>query len=272
MATATKKGKPSPKRTQPKFVEKTYRLSGNRTSLTFTLKVGMNHDLLVTDPKTNMQRSIRHCLNEKTIFIDEQSDNAIVSPIVFMGGYLEVPPEYQITQQFLDAHPSNEANGGSWFEYVNDEIEAEESIEWEELGFDIKKVIRDKANEDGGVYELEAVYAVIADSIVTAESMGVQELKRELYKEVDRNPQYFVDEQHNITIFEDEFLKRKHLALKAIKAGILKRSANLKSILWVENNESIFTAPIGLDLIDSFADFLATDDGIMLIENLTNRL
>ncbi len=254
-----------------KFVDKSYRLSDDRSGESFLLKTGKNRKLLVFDEDKGFNRPIRHCPNEKSIFIDEQSDHALVDPIIFQFGQLEVPYKNQLTQKFLASHPDNVANGGSWFEEINDEIEAGEAIEQEELILDIKQVIRDKAKEDDGIYALEMVAAVLLDSVVKAGDMGKEELKRVIYQEVDRNPFYFVDDEGEVNIFDDESLQRKYLTLRALKDGILKKSANNKSIMWTKGKKVIATAPQGLDLIDYFADFLSTDDGILVLEEIKRR-
>ena len=60
-------------------------------------------------------------------------------------------------------HPDNVANGGSIFEVVDDEKDAEDTLEVEELILDIKQAIRDKAREatESSLIELEAAVAVL---------------------------------------------------------------------------------------------------------------
>ena len=254
-----------------KMVEKVYRLTNDRSGLTFTLNSGRNHNLTVNDAK-GLPQANRHCTNEKSIYVKMQSDHAKVVPIVFMGGYIEVPPHMQITQAFLDAHPGNTINGGSKFEFVDDEQHAKDHIAIDETKVDIKYAIRQKSKEKDGIHALKQVASVIKGSVIQVDDMGIEELKELLYNETDRNYKYFIDDAGSIDVFEDEYLKRKYLTLRAIRAGILKESSDRKAIQWASNSQLIFAGPIGQPLNDAFAEFLGTDDGIVVLESISKKL
>lgn len=254
-----------------KIKEKSYRLADDQSGESFMLKVGRNRRLLVFDESKNRNRAIRHCPNESSIYIDEQSDFALVDPIIFFSGYLDVKAQDQITQIFLDTHPDNTANGGNWFEEINDEVEAKESIEEDELKMDIKQVVREKLKEEDGVYALEAVVAVLTGSVVEASQMQKSELKREIYLAVDRNPYYFVNDDSEVTIFEDDYILRKHLTLVALRNGIIKKSSNNKSILWGDTKKVIATSPSSMDTTDYFAEYLTTDEGMIVFDEIKRR-
>lgn len=254
-----------------KFVAKEYRLADDRSGLSFVLKTGKQKNLLVFDEEKGISRPIRHCPNEPTIYADKQSEFALVEPIIFMHGYLSVPREAQITQSFLDTHPDNVSNGGIWFEEVNDEKEAEADLIIDEIKIDIYNAVRNKLKEDGGVYELEAVVAVLENSVATASDMSPQALKRRIYQEIEANPLYFTDDNKNVTIFEDDYINRKYFVLRAIKEAIIKKSSNNKSMVWVKDNKMIATAPRGLELVEYFADFLSTEEGMLVSEEIKRR-
>lgn len=262
----------TPTRTVHKqFTSKEYRLADDRSGLAFILKTGKDQRLLVFDEKKGINRPIRHCPSEKSIFIDEQSDRAYIEPIIIMHGSIEIPREAQITQQFLDAHPDNVGNGGTWFEEINEEKEAENDLILDEIKIDIYNAVRNKSKEDGGEYELESVVAVLENSVQEASVMGLKSLKRRIYQEIESNPLYFCDEDGNVTIFEDDYVTRKYFVLRAIKEAIIKKSANNKSIVWVKDGKTIATAPRGLELVDYFADFLGTEEGLLVSEEIKRR-
>lgn len=255
------------KKNKPTLVNKEYRLMDSRSGESFVLKVGRNRKLLYFDEDKGYNRAIRHCPNEKSIFIDEQSEHALVEPIIFIKGSLEVKKEYQSTQKFLECHPDN----GRWFEEINEEIEAGEDIELEELIAEIKQEIREKGDEEDGIYALEMLAANIKGSVEAVYQMSKSELKRVIYQEVDRDPYYFTDDSGNITVFDNDYLQLRYLALRAIKDGIIKKSPNKKSISWVKGGNVIATAPQGTELIDYFTEFLSTDEGILVIEEIKKR-
>ena len=258
-----------------KLRDKSYRLTNNRSGETFMLKVGRKGNLTVFDPEANdgrgARRAIRHAPNQKSIFRDEQDEHAVVSPIIFVNGYLNVKSTEPLTQEFLDSHPSNIENGGQWFEEVNDEKEAKESIQTEEQRITLKYLVREKSKEKDGIHALTAEAAVILGSVDDASRMGIEELKRVLYNEIDANPEYFTDEGDNPVIFDNDEVFRKYLVLKSIKSGVIKKSPNNKSIMWTKDNKVIVTAPVGMDLVDYFTSYLATDEGMLVLEEITRR-
>lgn len=254
-----------------KFTAKEYRLTGDRSGLAYDIKTGRKRKLLVFDEDKGYSRPIRHCPSEPTIYADEQSEFAYVEPIFFMHGYLEVPKEKQITQRFLDAHPSNVANGGNLFEEVNGEKEAEREMILDEMRIDIYNEVRRVSKLDDGEYQLEAVVAVLEDSVAKASEMGMQSLKRRIYQEIESNPEYFCDDDGNVTIFNDDYISRKYFVLRAIKEAVIKKSVNNKSMVWVRDGKTIATAPRGVELTDFFTDFLATEDGMLVAEEIKKR-
>lgn len=274
-------------RVKQKFTEKTYRLTDDRTGLAYFLKTGKNKDLLVFDEERGIKRPIRHCPSEPTIFADEigeeisigggktkvvqQSGKPRVEPIVFVGGYLTVPASDQLTQKFLDNHPSNVVNGGNLFEVIDEEKEAEDSLELDELKVDIYNAIREEAAKDGGEYALEAVVAVLENSVVKASQMGVKSLKRRIYQEIEADPEFFIDDHGNVNIFEDDYINRKYFVLRAINEAIIKKSPNNKSMIWVKDGTVIASAPRGVELTDYFTEFLATDEGMLVAEEIKKR-
>lgn len=250
---------------------KSYRLLDDRSGTSFLLKVGRDMNLLIYDQKENVNKAIRHCPNEKSIFVEDQSKYAIVETIIFEHGYLEVPFNKPITQKFLDSHPDNLSNGGGWFEEVNDEVEASDYVDIEDLKHSIKDAIIQKSKESDGIYALEMVASVITGSFSESTSLSLNELKRIIYIEIENNPDYFVDEKGNVNIFDDQETQRKFIVLRALKDGIIKKSANGKTMSWGKTHKKIITAPIGVDLVDHFAEYLSTNEGILVAEEIKNR-
>lgn len=259
--------------------EKEYRLANDRSGESFILKVGRNGKLTVYDEEfvtpqgtKGARRAIRHCPNQQSIFLDKQDKFAKVEPIIFINGYLKVPADQPMTQMFLDMHPSNVANGGRTFEPVDEAIEAQESIEVEELQTKLKAAVISMSEEKQGLLKLSSVAAVIEGSVDKVSRMQIPELKRIIYNKIEDNPYYFTDDGGNITIFEDESVDRKYVVLTALKHGVLRKSANGRSMLWGDNKELIVTAPIGVDFNDYFANYLTTDDGVLVFDEIIKRI
>ena len=258
-----------------KLQDKSYRLTDSRSGESFMLKTGKKGNLTIFDPEKETRRAIKHCPNQKSIFVDEQDKHALVEPIIFRYGQLTVSSRQPLTQQFLDMHPANAANTeggyGGWFEEVNEEKEAKESIEREELQNDLKYSVRQMAKKKDGIYELSAVVAVILGNVKEASEMGVESLKRVIYNQINDDPYYFADEKGNLTIFEDDGIKRRYMVLTALSDGILRKSPNGRSMLWGKDSSVIVTAPRSIDLTDFFTEFLTTDEGILVGEEIAKR-
>jgi len=264
-----------PIKSQPKVkrVDKMYRLTEGSKGASCMIKVGRNKKLTVFDEKLQKQRAIRHCPNELSIYVDEQSEHAVVEEIVFEKGNLEVSKFKTVTQDFLDIHPSNAEHGGIIFEAVDYAKEADDIVQEEELISKIREAVRIKALEDDGVFYLEMVASVLENSLTAVAGMNINELKRVIYFHINDDPMYFVDgDTLDVNIFDDLGTLRTYTTLKAIQEGIIKRSANGRSILWAKGNKEIIAAPFGMDAVEYFAEFLASNDGILVFAEIEKRL
>lgn len=271
MATKAKETKAAAAPSKKKLVTKEYVLLREVSGEATILKSGKKGNLTYFDEEEGTRKAIRHCPNQKSIFLGEQDSFALVTPIIFMAGRLEVKGDQPITQQFLDSHPDNKANGGYWFESIDEEKEARESIQLDELKADIMYQIRQKSKEENGLQELSAVVSVLEGSVEAASRMGIESLKRILYNEVDVNPMYFTNDSGEVNIFDDEVGNRTYIVLQALQNGILAKSDNKRSIVWAKDKKVIATAPRSIDLIEYFVDFLTEDEGILILEEIAKR-
>ena len=254
-----------------KLKEKEYVLSDGRSGESCMIKTGKKGNLTIFDPETKRRRAIRHCPNQRSIYIDEQDEFALVEPIIFKFGTLTVGPEWPITQEFLDKHPSNVNNGGTWFQELDEEKEAKADIQLDELRMDVKSEVRKTAKQKDGIHELSAVVAVLEGSVDKAMSMDIESLKRAIYNRVDEDVYYFLDDNLNVNIFENDEIKRKYITLRAIKDGIIAKSPNNRSMVWAKDKKVIATAPASIDLTDHFVNFLSTDEGMLVLDEIMKR-
>lgn len=268
---AAARGRKKVETSTPKRSEKVYALIGENNRATALIKAGRDLNLSIYDDEEDRRRAIRNCPNEQSIFVDEQSEYAIVEAILFEEGTLTVPREKPILQDFLDAHPDNEANGGGWFRWVNYEEDARKQVERDELITDIKIAIREKQKEADGAFALDMLASVIIGSVKKASSMQPSELKQVIYAKVVNDPEFFTDKAGNVNIFDDQYMIRKYTVLKAEYDNIIKKSANTRSFVWSDTNEIITTAPLGKNAVDHFVDFLATPEGMLVAEEIVAR-
>ena len=249
-----------------KYEAKTYRLKGDFSPISFLLKTGRGNTLLYFDEEKGYNRAIRHCPNERSIFVDEQSEFAVVKAVEFERGYLEVGATDTMTKEFLEKNPHN----GQIFEEVNFEEEAKEDIELQDIIADLRVAVREKAKEENGIYELEALVAVLRGSVAQASDMSPSELKREIYRVINDDPRRFIDEKGTPQLF-NEYVKRRHIGLTAMATGVLEVSANQRAIVWGKSKETLINVPKGILPIDSLSDYFETDDGILALEEIANQ-
>jgi len=245
---------------------KEYRLTKYQP-LTFELKTGRDNDLIIFDESEDTNRAIRHCKNEKSIFVDEQSKNAVVSNIIFINGFLFTEQKDVITQDFLDAHPSN----GRLFEAIDDAADAKDMVDWEELILDIKYAIRQKAKEENGAETLRILVSVINSDPSGASKMEVDELKNELYDAVNVNPMRFCNEEGEVTVFDDSDITRMAIAQQAFLSGVITISGDSRRVIWGDNKATICNIPLGKNATQYFSNFLETEEGMTVMREIDKR-
>lgn len=254
--------------------DKMYRLTDDRSGASTMIKTGKKGNLTIAekDGDSWVRRAIRHCPNQRSVYVDEQDNHAEVKPIIFINGYLTIKQTYPLTQDFLDKHPSNVANGGTWFELVDEEAEAKEGLELDDLITDLKYEVKTMAKKgDEGLHELSAVVAVITDDIRNATTLGTEQLRRIINNKIDEDPYYFVGDNGEINIFDDDLAKRKYIVLRALSDGTLKKSFDGRSMLWGKGGDVVASSPSGTNLTEWFAEFLSTDDGLLVAEEIAKR-
>jgi hypothetical protein len=262
MATAKK----SPAKAKTERVDKSYRLL-KYSPLTFELKTGRNNNLIVFDPETEDTRAIKHCPNEKSIFVDEQSKLGVVKSIVFVNGVYNVKATDVRTQQFLDIHPSN----GIIFEEINQSADAQEMLEWEDLILDMKTEIRKKAREENGIEEIRVLVSALTSDISGTANLSAPELRYAAFELVESNPDRFLNDDGEISIFDDSDITRKAISNNAFASGVVTLSPDARQILWSDNKAPICSVPRGKGYSQFFADYLKTDDGIEVMKELSKR-
>jgi hypothetical protein len=107
--------------------DRIYKLKGDSAPLSYTIpsRNTRRFPLLWFDEENNVNRPLRYAVNQKTPFEDEQDGNAIVEPIIFENGFLQVPKNNPVLQQFLYYHPLN----GRTFVEVDTEKDAAKEVE-----------------------------------------------------------------------------------------------------------------------------------------------
>ena len=212
--------------------------------------------LLYFDESTGVNRAIRYAKNQKSIFEEEQDGNVILEPIIFEDGFLRVPKQNQILQEFLAFHP---ANGK---EFVEVDKEADASVEVDNLDLALEAQVLAK---DLDVEMLETIARVVIG--LNIEKMTSAELKRDVRVFAKRYPNEFMES------INDPLLSLQNKCSKFFSEGLLVLK-NKKDVYYnlKGNKNKLLTVPYGEDPLFILASFLQSDEGLEVLRILESKL
>lgn len=258
-----KSSKEKPKLTFDEFIKRPkknrlYQLKGNAMPLVFMLnsKHSKNNPLLFFDEEKGINRSMRYCRNQRSVFIDEQDANFIMEHVEFFNGELEVKKDNLILQYFLYLHPGN----GSIF-YENDyEAKAVEDL-----------IKMDK--EEEAILIARDIDSKTAESILRihtkakVDEMTTGEIKRDIRIFARQHTEDFLN------AYNDPALSQINKIGKMFKQGLLSVK-NGKDVHYNldENKKKILTIPLGSSAEDSMHKYFLSDEGIEVFSLLETIL
>jgi hypothetical protein len=209
----------------------------------------------IHDEDQDKIRAIRYCPSEGSIFIDEQSEFARKEAIVFNDGRLFVRPNQPNLRNFMNAHPGNQANGGSLFKLENKEKKAELKVDQEFLVADAVSLVRDKDLND-----LLGVAVALGMNV----DRPVNEIKHDLLFYAKKNPQNF------ISSFDNPVVEMKAKIRQAAKYQIIKLDRD--GVRWFDSSQLIVSVPAGKDPIDVFVRYCLTEAAAPVVEQIEKQL
>jgi hypothetical protein len=164
-------------------VDKVYKLKiGNPLSYTLASRNHPRFPLMWYDEKNNVNRSLRYATNQKSPFEDEQDGNAIIEPIIFEDGFLRVPKNNPVLQQFLHYHPLS----GIIFSEVDKEKDA--AAEVEDMDLEIDALIQAKQLS---IDQIETLTRVMFGK--DPSTISTAELKRDILVYAKTDPREFLN-------------------------------------------------------------------------------
>tara|TARA_R110000772_G_scaffold21686_3_gene59366 strand:+ start:639 stop:1376 length:738 start_codon:yes stop_codon:yes gene_type:complete len=237
-------------------VDKSFVLNRPTPPLSFMLssRHTRRNPLLYFDGTSN--KPLRYARNQKSPFEDEQDGTAIVEPIIFDDGFLHVPKENPVLQEFLSYHPGF----GDVFKEVNKEKDAK--VEVESLNAEVDALI---AARGLTLEMLENISRVLLGSSV--DKMTTSELKRDVLVFAKQNPFEFLD------LLNDPMLELESKVAKFFEDGILGMRNNNKDVYFnlAKNKTKMLTVPFGESANYIVASYLQSDDGIETLKILEKQ-
>lgn len=240
------------------FVDKVYRLIGDKTPLSYMLasQHSKRFPLMYFDEDQGINRPLRYAKNQKSPFIDEQDGNVVLDPVIFEDGMLTVSRTNQVLQQFLTMHPAF----GKQFEEINQAREAQEDVDIMNAEVDALILARQMT-----LQQLEMIGRVLFGDI---SKMSTSELKRDMLVFARRHPADLL----NMT--NDPMLKLQSKVQLFIDNKLLVFKNNQRDVHFntTSNKKRMITIPFGEDPLYIIASFLQSDDGIEALKLLEKRL
>lgn len=217
------------------------------------------NELQYFDETAGYPRSLRYVTNQKTFFEDEQQEPYVLGNIVFNDGKLIVKANDTVLQQFLSIHPHNKANGGVKFYEFDPEKAAQEDLKRELKGYEAVAAALELKVED-----LEAIGRVLWGPSVDDLSSG--ELKRDIIRHAKNKPEEFMELAGNSDI------KMRNLAQRVIDLGLVKIKDDGVTVVWGANGKEIAKLPFSTEPLNTFAQYLKTDEGLKLQETFALKI
>lgn len=227
---------------------KTFLLKGNKAPVSFILQSRdtPTKRLLYFDEEKKKNRSLRYASNQTSPFQDEQDDNAILEPIVFEDGVLQVPPTNPVLYEFLKLHPNN----GEVFYEWDPEKDAEDRLKNEELILDAKIAARSLSPD-----KMASIIRVFTGR--DASKMSTSELKWEIMKIAEDYSQDFLES------LDDPELEIDDLAHKAFKDGYMATRNHGRDVHYnlKDNRKRAFSVPMNETPESALSAWFKTEDG-----------
>lgn len=247
------------KKTKKIFVDKTYRLKRDSAPLTYMLSSHHTRrsPLLHFDEETGENRQLRYARNQKSPFMDKQDGNAIMEPIIFEDGFLNVPKNNQVLQEFLYYHPSR----NYVFEEMNREKDASEEYSFMEARLEAQIAAKNLSLE-----QLLSIARILIGS--GANKMSTAELKRDILMFAQEEPDTFME------VMEDPDLQFGDEIRQFFDEGLLKFRNKNKDVYFniPGNKKKMLTIPFGEDPYHIVSSFLKSDDGVEVYKALIKLL
>ena len=209
----------------------------------------------IFDSENDTVREIRYCPNEPSIYVDEQSDNAIKESVAFREGKLFVPKEKPNLRKFMESHPMNTANGGHIFRKVDKKKDASDELEKEFKVSEAVAMVRDK-----DINDLLPIALYFNVNINKPSS----EIRFNLLRIAKSKPQDFIES------FDSPSVTARSIVQQAKDYQIIEVKEDRCS--WVDSKSMIVSVPVGQDPMDVMIRFCLTEKGSAVLSSLEERL
>ena len=209
----------------------------------------------VYDSDKDTIREIRYCPNEPSIYVDEQSDNALKQSVTFRDAKLFVSKEQPNLRKFMEMHPANQANGGTTFRKVDKRKDAELELEREFLLTDAVSIVRDRDIND--LLPLAIYFGININAPVSDIRYNLLRIAKSKTKEF-------------LQSLDSPQVSCRSTIQQAKDYQILNMKSN--GVYWFDSNKLIISVTVGQDPIDTMVRFCLTEKGASALALIEERL
>ena len=123
------------------------------------------------------------------------------------------------------------------------------------------------AAKDMNINDLEAIARVVLKNKNLISRMTSSELRRDMIIWARNNSQEFMD------LLNDENLKLRNIAVRAVEMNVLHVKSDNRTVVWGDNKkEKVIVVPYGENVYSALAVYFKTDEGLDVLQNITNKL
>ena len=240
--------------------ERTYLLKGDSTPLSFIIasRHQKNAPFLFFDEEKKINREVRYARNQKSPFVDEQDDKAILEPIEFIDGRLVVPKDNPMLQNILSfLHPARD------IKYYEFDAEKKAKEEMETLNAEVDALVKAKSLD---IDTKESILRIMTESKV--DSMTTSEINRDILMYAKRNPTDF------LRAIDDPNLKLNNTISKAFANNVVVLKNNNKDIHFnlPTNKKKMITIPFGEEAHQALVSYCLTEEGVEILKMLEKQV
>ncbi len=236
--------------------ERIFILKGSRAPIRSMISVKHTSRKPLTYFDGQLNRALRYATNQLSPFVDEQDGVVTMEPITFQNGKLIVPSWNVNLQKFLLIQPEYDKT------FVEFDKEKKASDEVADIFTALEAQV---AAKDIDINDLEAIARVCLKGNVSM--LTSSEMRRDMIIFAKNNPADFMN------LLNDENLKLRNIAVKAVDMGILYIKDDNRTVTWASDKRSkIIVTPFGENVYSALAMFFKTDEGLDVLQNITNKL
>ncbi|WP_456867578.1 hypothetical protein [Galbibacter sp. BG1] len=207
------------------------------------------------------ERQIQYVRGAKSFWVEDNTDPRGVqkepTSVWFENGSLVVPKTDKVLIEYLSVHPDVNKK----YELYDEDKIAKAELDEFELVEKVLDRLRGMTKD-----ELRAL-SIIKYGLAKSKRMGDSKVKLELHKDARTNPKTMLENYLNDKDVEDQLF-----TALALESGIIKTTADNRSVIWGDTGHEIIKLGKGERPIETMTEFLKSDDGLETKQSIGSKV